>query len=474
MGQHIHELLHVAAATLFLVAAISALLEYRALRERVVLTYAASCLCAAGYACHVTISHNLPKAGTFWLPWTALGLSATFGATFFYLLTMQKFVGAKGRLFTTALAIQAAISLSALLDVLLYAVARRSFMFVSIARPIANVSQREMGEGAYSLLPAANVVAALFVFSYVFGVGYLLVHLLRARSREVLVYVGLFVNSALVVNDTLVAMSVFGGWYLMALSKAFETARIHNDIRTRARERSERRLRNAQKMEVVGRMAGGIAHDFNNVLAAVGGSLELATEAAATGQATGELLELAREGVDTGQRLVRQLMDVARAEETKPELVDVNDFLSRNGKLLSSMVSSGAELEVSAEPAIGAVRIAPGRLTQVLMNLLINARDAMPKRGVIKIRAAVQRSQLDAPAQPEVVISVIDEGLGIPADVLEHVFEPFFTTKAERGGSGLGLATLYSIVRDAGGHVEVASKVGRGTRFDVVLPRFDG
>src|SRR5215216_1537483 len=132
MGQHVHELLTVAAATLFVVAAVSALLEYRVLRERVVLTYAAACLCAAGFAAHVSISHSLPKGGAFWIPWTSLGVSATFGASFFYLLTMQRFVGVRGRLFGVTLVVQIGLTAAALADVLLFALTRRSFMFVLV------------------------------------------------------------------------------------------------------------------------------------------------------------------------------------------------------------------------------------------------------------------------------------------------------------------------------------------------------
>jgi signal transduction histidine kinase len=475
MGQHVHELLHVAAATLFVVAAFSALAEYRILRERVVLTYGAACLCAAGYAAHVVVSHGLPKGGGFWIPWTSVNLIVTFGATFFYLLTMQTFVGARSRWLGAALVVQVGLTAVALADLLLYAATRRSFMFVPTPRSGLGESQRAVGEGAYSLLPAAEIVAGLFMLSYVFGVGYLLVHLVRTRSRDSLVYTGLVVTSAIVVNDTLVAMSVFGGWYLMAFSKAFEMVRIHRDIRTRARERIERRLRQAEKMEAIGRVAGGIAHDFNNVLMVVGGSIELAAGCVATDHPVHQDLELARDGLETGRRLVRQLLDVARAEETKPEYVDINDFLSRSTKFLSGMVPRDVRLEVVAEPGIGGVMIAPGQLTQVLMNLVANARDAT-KRGVIKIQAttvaAARRRRAAAADRAEIVISVIDEGGGMPAEVLEHVFEPFFTTKAEQGGSGLGLATLYAIVRKAGGHVEVQSEVGSGTRFDVVLPRF--
>ena len=161
-GQHVHELLHVTAATLFVLAGASALREYRVLRERVVLTYGAACLCAAGYASHVAISHSLPKVGAFWIPWTATVLLITFGATFFYLLTMQIYVGVRSRIFRAALVLQAGLMVVVLADVLLYAVTRRSFMFVPVPRSDVSESQRAVGEGVYSLLPMANVVAVLF------------------------------------------------------------------------------------------------------------------------------------------------------------------------------------------------------------------------------------------------------------------------------------------------------------------------
>jgi signal transduction histidine kinase len=477
MGQHLHELLHVATATLFVVVGVSSLLEYRNLRERVVLTHAAACLCAAGYACHVVISHSLPKLGAFWIPWTAVALSATFGATFFYLLTMQTFVAVRGRAFSAALVVQAGITVIAVFDLLLYAAVGRSLMFVPIPRAVGE-TQREFGEGAYSLLPFAQIVAALFALSFVFAVGYLLVHLLRKRSRDGLVYVGLVVNASIVVNDTLVAMSAFAGWYLIAFSKAFEIVRINRDIRARSRERIERRLRQAQKMEAIGRMAGGIAHDFNNILMAVGSNVELAAQTVAPGHPAQEDLEYARDALETGRRLVQQLLDVARAEATKAEYVDVSEFLSRSTKLLSSMLATGTKLRVAVEPGVGGVMIARGELTQVLMNLVINAHEAMPNGGTIDIQASAISARLarlpEAGSRPQIAITVIDKGIGIPKEMLEHVFEPFFTTKAEQGGSGLGLATLYSIVRKAGGHVEVESKVGLGTRFDVLLPRHQG
>jgi signal transduction histidine kinase len=390
---------------------------------------------------------------------------------------MQSFVAVRGRAFSAALVVQAGITVIAVFDVLVYAALGRSLMFVPIPRAVGE-TQREFGEGAYSLLPFAQIVAALFALSFVFAVGYLLVHLIRKRSRDALVYIGLVVNASIVVNDTLVAMSAFAGWYLIAFSKAFEIVRINRDIRARSRERIERRLRQAEKMEAIGRMAGGIAHDFNNILMAVGSNVELAAQMVEPGHPAQEDLEYARDALETGRRLVRQLLDVARAEPTKAQYVDINEFLSRSTKLLSSMLSTGTSLKVAVEPGIGGVMIAPGELTQVLMNLVINAHEAMPNGGTIDIQAsAISARQAHLPeagSGPQIAITVIDKGTGIEKEMLEHVFEPFFTTKAEQGGSGLGLATLYSIVRKAGGHVEVESKVGRGTRFDVLLPRCQG
>ena len=264
---------------------------------------------------------------------------------------------------------------------------------------------------------------------------------------------------------------------MMALTKAFEAVRIHRDIQARARQRVERRLRQAEKMEAIGRVAGGIAHDFNNVLTVIGGNIELAANALEPEHPAKRDLKAAHEGFHTGRSLVNQLLDVARSEKALPECVDIHDFLSNSTSLLTSMLPRAIKLETTAEPGLGGVAIAPGQLTRVLMNLVINARDAMPSGGTIEIRAHVATKPLFGLRQSNgrrmVVISVADQGTGIPEDALEHVFEPFYTTKVEQGGSGLGLATVYSIVGKAGGSIEVESEVGRGTRFHVRLPSAD-
>lgn len=477
MGEHIHELLHVSAATLFVVACVSSLVDYQSLRERVVLSYSVMCFAAGIYAAHVVVSHNLPKMGTFWIPWTLVGLTVTFVATLCYLTTMGEFLRIRARSYFAPLAIQAGIGVFVLGDLISYGVRDRSLLFAPVPREALGAHQSELGEAAYSLLPAAEVVAALFMLSFVVGVVFLLVHLIRTRSRDPLLYLGLVATVAFIVNDTLVALSQYEGMYLLAFSKTFEAVRIRRDIRLRAQERIERRLRHAENMQSIGRVAGGIAHDFGNILTAIGGSVELAADSLDEKDPIRSDLKTAEDGVHRGRQLVHQLLDVARSRETEAERIDVGQFLSESAKLLEGVLSKGIRLELAVEPDVGQVRISPGQLTQVLINLVVNARDAMREGGKLTILACSRpdrsRPLRSSAGNSLVTISVIDEGEGIPTDVINHIFEPLFTTKTERGGTGIGLATLYSIVHQAGGTVEVNSQTGRGTRFDVILPRLD-
>jgi signal transduction histidine kinase len=259
------------------------------------------------------------------------------------------------------------------------------------------------------------------------------------------------------------------GVYLLAFSKSFETLRIHHDIRVRSRERVQQRLRQAEKLEAIGRISGGVAHDFNNILTAIQGGIDLAALSIGSDDPASADLDVAREGVSAGQDVVRQLLDLAQSHESEPEKVDVAEFLSDSKRLLSMVVPSGIQLELDVKPRTGCVSMSRGRLTQVLMNLVVNACDAMPDGGRVTVGA--RRSARPGSNASDLVVSVVDEGKGMPPEVLKHVFEPFFSTKVEEGGTGLGLATLHRIVTEAGGHVEVESELGRGTSFHVFLPR---
>lgn len=239
----------------------------------------------------------------------------------------------------------------------------------------------------------------------------------------------------------------------------------------------EQRLRHVQKMEAIGRLAGGIAHDFNNVLNVISGYGEmLQDKARGDEQMTGwntHILNAAKRGAN----LTRQLLAFSRQQVLQPQVIDLCDHLRSVEMMLRRVLGEDIELEVlpGKEPLL--IRADPGQLEQVLMNLVVNARDAMPSGG--KLLLEVQYASLDAEycthspeAQPGkyAMLAVSDTGTGMPAEVLTRLFEPFFTTKESGKGTGLGLATVYGIVKQSGGHLTVYSEVSHGTTFKVYLP----
>jgi len=238
----------------------------------------------------------------------------------------------------------------------------------------------------------------------------------------------------------------------------------------------QEQLIQAQKMEAVGRLAGGIAHDFNNLLSAILGYGDLMLPKLHDPTLRAKLMEI-RKAAERAAALTRQLLAFSRKQVLVPEVVVVGTLISDLSKMLRRLIGEDIELvaEAPARPAF--VRVDPGQLEQVLMNLAVNARDAMPRGGRLTIEVAsvepdeaFRRAHPDAPAGPQVVISVTDTGVGMDPEVRAHLFEPFFTTKERGKGTGLGLATVYGIVKQSGGHVEVDSAPGRGTTFRVFLP----
>jgi PAS domain S-box-containing protein len=243
----------------------------------------------------------------------------------------------------------------------------------------------------------------------------------------------------------------------------------------------EQRLRHAQKMEAVGRLAGGIAHDFNNLLTAI------------TGYSALLLDELDRESplrlkvdeiLSAGRRaaaLTGQLLVFSRRQVLQPAVLDLNRVVSGMDGLLRRLLGEDVLLHKSLAPELGAVRADEGQLEQVVMNLLVNARDAMQGGGVIvlttgdvEVGVEGENGHGDLPAGRWVMLSVVDTGVGMDAETCSHVFEPFFTTKGPGKGTGLGLAVVYGIVQQSGGRVVVDSEIGRGTTFRVYLPRVEG
>ncbi|MFH1140484.1 MAG: PAS domain S-box protein, partial [Chloroflexota bacterium] len=242
--------------------------------------------------------------------------------------------------------------------------------------------------------------------------------------------------------------------------------------------RLQQQFAQAQKMESVGRLAGGVAHDFNNLLTAILGYSEMALGTLPERSPARDYL---REVQDAGHRaanLTRQLLAFSRRQVIEPRTVNPNELVEDLQKMLRQLI--GEDIEVATRPAsnAGSVRADPGQLEQVLINLAVNSRDAMPRGGKLTIETAnvaldeeYARTHEEVSAGEYVLISVADTGVGMSDEVKAHLFEPFFTTKAQGQGTGLGLATCYGIVKQAGGHIEVESELGRGTTMKVFLPR---
>jgi nitrogen-specific signal transduction histidine kinase/CheY-like chemotaxis protein len=236
-------------------------------------------------------------------------------------------------------------------------------------------------------------------------------------------------------------------------------------------------LRQAQKMEAVGQLAGGIAHDFNNLLTAISCNVELLLDAIAPTDTRRDDVEQIREAADRAATLTRQLLAFSRRQVLQPRALDLNVTVSGMERLLSRVISADVRLHTQLEAALPSVFADAGQMEQVMMNLVLNARDAMPAGGTIVVRTA--RCQLRAvlqhrygvvPPGDYVTLVVKDGGSGMSADVLERLFEPFFTTKPQGKGTGLGLATVHGIVLQSSGHITVDTTPGLGTEFTVYLP----
>ena len=247
----------------------------------------------------------------------------------------------------------------------------------------------------------------------------------------------------------------------------------HRRVAEREKHELETRLYRAQKLESLGLLAGGIAHDFANLLTVILTSTSLAS-AHSRDPLVNEELTAITGAAERGALLTRQLLAISRTHPLTLQAVDLGERLRSLASLLHRVLPERVALELSddGEPAL--VEGDPSQLDQVLMNLCINARDAMPDGGVLKIRTQAIPAGAEPPVDdnpgPWVAVSVTDSGSGMPPDVVERVFEPFFTTKPDRAGTGLGLAVVFSIVRQHGGAIDCRSTVGTGTTFRILLP----
>jgi PAS domain S-box-containing protein len=253
------------------------------------------------------------------------------------------------------------------------------------------------------------------------------------------------------------------------------------DIRQREEaELSEQRLRQAQKMEAIGQLAGGLAHDFNNLLGVILGYCELLEAQTAMPEPTREMILEIQNAGESAKKLTQRLLAFSRRQVMQPVIMDLNDTVNRTKKMLGRLIGTDIRLKSVLADNLGKIRTDPSQIELVLLNLAINARDAMPKGGQIVLKTAnVEIDEASARQYPftapghYVLLTVSDTGSGMSQETQSHIFEPFFSTKPPGRGTGLGLSTVFGIVRQSGGSISVNSVPGAGATFNIYFPRCD-
>ncbi|MBI2215332.1 MAG: PAS domain S-box protein [Acidobacteria bacterium] len=242
----------------------------------------------------------------------------------------------------------------------------------------------------------------------------------------------------------------------------------------------EQQLAHSQKLDAIGRLAGGIAHDFNNLLGVIGGYAELLAQSLGNGHPGLDRIAQMRKATDRATALTRQLLAFGRKQVLQPRVVDVNVLIDELSELLRQLLHEPITLEIIRSSVPATVLVDHSQMEQVIFNLAINARQAMPDGGTLRIETDLLEIDSDSSSLRDAVepgrwvrVVVSDTGVGIPYEKLSQIFEPFFTTRSESGGTGLGLATVYGIVRQSGGNISVRSAPGKGTTFKIYLPAVD-
>jgi signal transduction histidine kinase/FixJ family two-component response regulator len=290
-------------------------------------------------------------------------------------------------------------------------------------------------------------------------------------GSEVLGVVEFFAQSIREPDSELLAMMATIG---SQIGQFLERRNAEKALRT-----SEEQLRQSQKLEAIGQLAGGVAHDFNNLLTVIGGYSSILLGRISEDSPHRVAVEEIKKASERASALTRQLLAFSRKQILQPKLLDLNGVIADLEKMVRRLISEDIVLFILTDPLLGKVKADPGQVEQVLLNLIVNARDAMPQGGKLTIETANRFLSEEyalrhaASAGRYVMLAVSDSGCGMDAEVKEHIFEPFFTTKGAGKGTGLGLSTVYGIVKQSGGHIWLYSELNRGTTFKVYLPRLD-
>jgi two-component system, cell cycle sensor histidine kinase and response regulator CckA len=296
------------------------------------------------------------------------------------------------------------------------------------------------------------------------------VQLVQTKIDELMA--GIAFNTSAHRNRTKDGRVVHVEWYNSTLvdttGRVICVISLGHDVTDRLREEERRRkleeqYRQSQKMEAVGRLAGGVAHDFNNLLTVINGCSELLQEQSRLGEPARELADEIRRAGEQAASLTKQLLAFGRRQIVAPTVLDLNELVREVERMLRRLIGEHIELAVSLDATAARVKADPGNLVQLLLNLAVNSRDAMPQGGTLTVRTKVTGAS--------VVLTVSDSGIGMDAGIKARIFEPFFTTKPAGEGTGLGLATAHTIVEQAGGTIAVDSEPGQGTTFRIELPR---
>jgi signal transduction histidine kinase/ActR/RegA family two-component response regulator len=279
-------------------------------------------------------------------------------------------------------------------------------------------------------------------------------------------------------GDYAYPLETTGGDEVAEVTRSFLTMRDTLQNAQKEQELLEKRLRQAHKMEAIGRLAGGVAHDFNNLLTIIRGHGDLLLDRGVTNAAQRNDVEQIQKAANRAVSMTRQLLAFSRMQVLQPRVIELNAVVADMGKMLPRLIGEHIEYVFIPESGVARVKADPGQIEQVIMNLAVNARDAMPDGGKLTVQVRnVVLNEAEARKRPPmlpgayVLFSVTDTGTGMDEKTKAHIFEPFFTTKEVGKGTGLGLATVYGVVKQSGGFIWVESAPGKGTTFEIYFPR---